>query len=91
MAKNDQIQALLWEKWKRDQVETVPRCHRKRMRELLDSLPNPPTAKECKANKKILDSVPPPSRNGAKSLREIGEEMQRMVGGKDWKKKRGQK
>lgn len=62
-----------WEDWKREQVAAVPRRARKRMRELLDSVPGPPTA--C--------------NGGIKRLREVGEEMQRMVGGKDWRRRRG--
>lgn len=62
-----------WEDWKRKQVEVVPRHARKRMKRLLDGVPGPPT-----------------ERNGGfKKLRKVGEEMQRMIAGKDWRRKRG--
>ncbi len=62
-----------WEEWKREQVAAVPRHARKRLREMLDSVPGPPTA----------------WNGGIKKLREIGEEVQRRLGGKDWRRKRG--
>jgi len=69
VAKNRQ-----WEEWKREQIKAVPPRSRKRMKEMLDSVPGPPT----KWN------------GGMKRLREVGEEMQRMIFGKDWRRKRGQ-
>ncbi len=32
----------IWEDWKREQLESVPRRHRKRAKELLDSVPGVP-------------------------------------------------
>lgn len=68
VAKNKQ-----WEDWKHEQVEAVPPRSRKRMKELLDSVPGPPAE----------------WNGGIKKLREVGEEMREMVGGKDWRRKRG--
>ncbi len=62
-----------WENWKQEQVDAAPRRARKRVRELLDSVPGSSTSAERRFKK----------------LREVVEEIQRLLGGKDWRKRRG--
>ncbi len=62
-----------WEDWKREQVKAVPRHARKRMRELLNGVPGPPTE----------------WNGGIKRLRQTSNEFQRLLGGKNWRRHRG--
>jgi len=56
------VKSKQWEDWKRKQVKAVPHHARKRMKELLDSVPGPPKA----------------WKGSMKGLRDIVEEVRRI-------------